>query len=68
MDCIRRIHCGGFVGEFPSEDTLDRIGLIRFDQRIGFLFAGCYNGRNWIATVWMVQTDQMRRGWDGGGM
>ena len=33
-----------------------------------FLCAGWYNGKNWLATVWMVQTDWMGQGWDRGVM
>ena len=34
----------------------------------GFLCAGWYNGRNWLATGWMGRTDRMGRGWGGSGM
>ena len=37
-------------------------------RETGFLYARCYNGRNLLATGWMVRTDRMGRGCDRGGV
>ena len=60
MGCL----LGGFLQRRHWIVSVSSILLIE----IGFLCAGCYNGRNWIATVWMVRVDRIEWGWDGGGM
>ena len=51
MYCIHRLHYGRLVGGFPSEETLDRIGLLWFSRR------------NWLFMRWLVQWEKLASYW-----
>ena len=68
IDCIHRLNDGRVIGGYPSEETMDRIGLLRFAWRNCIFMLWLVYGRNWLANGCMGQKEWMGGGWYRGGM